>query len=234
MDNEKKKIYAEALELYEKGEIKESIEHLKIVRDAYANYPDVHNALGLAYSLNEEYKEAIDSFKKAIDLNPEYIEPYVNMAIIFNEQCQFEEAIEAFEKAANLETKEKGFSPQLKAKLANTYAQLGDTYYELQEFAKAKEEYGRARNVGPTFLDIKLKLANACIQLSEYDKAEDLLLDILKKNKKYLEARTSLGLCYYQQQKFDDARERWREVLDLDPGNTKAKSYLNMLKEKKI
>ncbi len=234
MDAETKQIYTEALELYEKGEIKESIEHLKLVRDSYVNYPDVHNALGLAYSLNGEYKEAIESFKKAIELNSEYIEPYVNMAIIYNEQCQFEEAIEAFEKAANLETKEKGFSPQLKAKLANTYAQLGDTYYELQEFVKAREEYERATDVGPTFLDIKLKLAKVCIQLSEFERAEELLLEILQKNKKYLEARTTLGLCYYHQRKFDDAGNRWREVLDLDPTNTKAKSYLNMLKEKRI
>lgn len=232
MDLETKKIYAEALEMYEKGDTKKSIERLIKIINLYPNYPDVHNALGFAYSLAGNYEAAIDSFKKATELNPEYIEAYVNMAIIYNEQCQFEEAIMAFEKAASLETRIKGFSPQLKAQLANTYTQLGDTYYELQDYQKAKEEYQRAVNLGPTFIDKKLKLAKAHLQLSEYKNAEELLFDILKRNGKYLIAKTILGLCYYRQQKFVDAKKQWQEVLEIDPVNIRAKSYLNMLKEK--
>ncbi|MEO0142607.1 MAG: tetratricopeptide repeat protein [candidate division WOR-3 bacterium] len=233
MDQVVAKIYNQALQDYEKGLIKESIEGLKKVVAAYPDYPDVHNALGLAYSLAGNFKAAIESFKRATELNPEYIEAYVNMAIIFNEQCQFEEAIKSFQKAAELETKEKGFSPQLKAKLANTYMQLGDTYYELQEYKKAKEEYLRAIDVSPGFLDIKLKLAKTYNQLGEFADAEHILKDILARNKKYLEARVLLGLVFYQQHKFDEARREWEEVTKIDPMNIKAKAYLNMLKERK-
>lgn len=232
MDQETKKIYAEALGMYEKGDSKQSIEKLIKIINLYPDYPDVHNALGFAYSLAGNYEKAIDSFKKATELNPEYIEAYVNMAIIYNEQCQFDEAIKAFEQAASLETRIKGFSPQLKARLADSYAQLGDTYYELQDYQKAKQEYQRAVQLGPTFLDKKLKLAKAYLQLSEYKNAEELLFDILRRNEKYSIAKTILGLCYYRQQKFVDARKQWQEVLEIDSTNIKAKSYLNMLKEK--
>ena len=84
MDQETKKIYAEALEMYEKGDTKKSIERLIKIISLYPDYPDVHNALGFAYSLAGNYEKAIDSFKKATELNPEYIEAYVNMAIIYN------------------------------------------------------------------------------------------------------------------------------------------------------
>lgn len=232
MDQDTQKLYSEALELYERGEIKLSIEKLKRVATIYPNYPDVHNALGLAYSLAGNHEDAVNSFKKATELNPEYIEAYVNMAIIQNEQCKFEDAKQSFEKAAHLETKEKGLSPQLKAKLAATYSQLGDLYYELQEFKKAKDEYCRAIEVSTSFPDIKLKLAKAHLQLSEYEDAERSLRDILQQNQNYLDAKTTLGLCYYQQKRYSDAQREWSEVLAVDPVNIKAKAYLNMLKEK--
>jgi len=232
MDQDTRKLYTDALALYEKGQIKQAIEKLETVIRQYPNYPDVHNALGLAYSIAGNYDDAILSFKKATQLNPSYIEAYVNMAIIQNEQCKFEDAKESFEKAANLETKEKGLSPQLKAKLATTYSQLGDIYYELQEYAKAKDEYKRAIDVSSTFLDIRLKLAKTHIQLAGYGDAEKLLRDILAQNQGYSEAKVVLGLCYYQQKRYGEAQQQWQETLEMDAANIKAKSYLNMLKEK--
>jgi protein O-GlcNAc transferase len=232
MDQETKRLYADAMHLYEEGKIKESIEALKQVVSIYPEYPDVHNALGLVYSMAGDHAEAIKYFRKATELNPSYIEAYVNLAIVYNEQCEFEEAIKAFETAARLETMEKGFSPKLKAELANSYAQLGDTYYELQDYENAKDEYVKAAAFAPTFLDVKLKLAKTNVQLGEYAAAENLILDIMKENASYMEARTTLGLCYYRQHRFDDARNEWQEVLRRDPMNIKARSYLNMLKEK--
>lgn len=232
MDQDTRKLYTDALALYEKGQIKQAIEKLETVIIQYPDYPDVHNALGLAYSIAGNYEDAILSFRKATQLNPSYIEAYVNMAIIQNEQCKFEDAKESFEKAASLETKEKGLSPQLKAKLATTYSQLGDIYYELQEYPKAKDEYKRAIDVSATFLDIRLKLAKTHIQLSEYGEAEKLLRDILAQNQGYSEAKVVLGLCYYQQRRYEEAQQQWQETLEIDAANIKAKSYLNMLKEK--
>jgi len=232
MDQETRRMYADALRLYEEGKIKESIEVLKKVVSIYPDYPDVHNALGLVYSLAGNHAEATKCFEKATELNPAYIEAYVNLAIVHNERCEFEEAIRAFERAATLETKEKGFSPKLKAELAHTYSQLGDTYYELQDYENARDEYKKAASLAPTYLDIKLKLAKAYLQLGIYEDTERLIHDILDENTGYMEAKTTLGLCYYRQHKFDEARKEWQAVLSRDPLNIKARSYLNMLKEK--
>lgn len=232
MDHKTRALYNDMLALYEKGKAKEAIEGFKKVLHLYPGYPDVLNALGLAYSLVGNLDEAINCFKKATEINPDYIEAYVNMAIIYNEQCQFDAAIKVFEQAANLETKDKGFSPQLRIKLANTYAQLGDIYFELQEYKKAQVEYEKAVDISPSFLDIRLKLAKTYYQLTEYNKAEKVLLGILERNKNYLEAKTMLGQCYYQQDRYEDAGREWEEALRIEPLNIKARSYLNMLKEK--
>jgi Tfp pilus assembly protein PilF len=66
MDQETRKTYTNALELCEKGRIKAAIEKLKLVIKAYPDYPDVHNALGLAYSLRGNNDDAVTSFKMAI------------------------------------------------------------------------------------------------------------------------------------------------------------------------
>ncbi len=211
MDQANKKMYNDALELYEKGEFKAALEKLKRVVKAHPDYPDILNALGLTYSMTGNYEQATESFQRAVDINPDYIEAYVNMAIVQNEQCKFEDAIKSFEKAAALETKDKGLSPQLKAKLTATYSQLGDTYYELQEFRKAKDEYIRALEISESFLDIKLKLSKTHMQLREYNDAEKLLIDILHRNKNYIEARSILGLCNYHQKKFEDAKNTGRK-----------------------
>src|SRR4030042_1151966 len=120
MDQANRKLYNDALELYEQGEFRGALDKFKRVMKAYPDYPDVQNALGLTYSMTGNYEQATKSFQRAVEINPDYIEAYVNMAIIQNEQCKFEDAIKSFEKAAALETKDKGLSPQLKAKLAAT------------------------------------------------------------------------------------------------------------------
>ncbi|MBE0433620.1 tetratricopeptide repeat protein [candidate division WOR-3 bacterium] len=232
MDQETRRLYSDALALYEAGKINESIEVLKQVVRNYPQYPDVHNALGLVYSLAGNHVEAVKYFKKATELNPRYIEAFVNLAIVYNEQCQFEDAIRSFERAATLETLEKGFSPKLKAELAQTYRQLGDTYYELQDYENAREEYEKATRLAPTFPDMKLKLAKAYLQLERYQDTETLLLDILAQNANYLEAKTTLGLCFYRQQRFAEAKKEWQQVLVMDPQSIKARSYLHMLRER--
>jgi tetratricopeptide (TPR) repeat protein len=233
MDHKTRALYNDALALYDKGKIKEAMEGFKKVLHLYPGYPDVLNALGLAYSLIGNLDEAINCFKKATEINPEYIEAYVNMAITYNEQCQFDAAIKVFEQAASLETKEKGFSPQLRIKLANTYAQLGDTYSELQDYPRAQVEYEKAVEISPSFLDIRLKLAKTYYQLSDYPKSEKVLMGILDRNKNYLEAKIMLGQCYYQQHNYEDASREWEEALRIEPMNIKARSYLNMLKERR-
>lgn len=62
--------------------------------------------------------------------------------------------------------------------------------------------------------------------------AEKALREILERNKKYLEAKTLLGQCYYQQHNYGEAKREWEEALKIEPTNIKARSYLNMLKEK--
>lgn len=229
MDLQTKRIYERGLDLYEKGEIAKAISDLESVAKRYPEYADVHNGLGLAYSMVGRYKKAVHSFRKAVEINPEYIEAFINLAISLNEISRFEEAIVAFETAAKLETKEKGPSPKLKAEIANTYARLGDTYYELQEYRKARNEYRRALKTCPEYLDVKTKLAQTYIATKNYKRAVTTLKEVVKTNQDYLDALILLGLALYRLGETSQAKKAWQKALKRDPDNPKTRAYLTMM-----
>ncbi|HIE05713.1 MAG TPA: tetratricopeptide repeat protein [bacterium (Candidatus Stahlbacteria)] len=229
MDLQTKRIYERGLAFYEKGEIAKALSDLESVAMRYPKYADVHNALGLTYSMSGRYGKAVQSFKKAVEINPEYIEAYINLAISLNELSRFEEAIQAFETAAKLETKEKGPSPKLRAEIANTYARLGDTYCELQEYRKARNEYRRALKTCPEYLDVKTKLAHTYIATKNYKRAVAILKEVVEANSEYIEAYIILGLAHYQLGNNDEAKEAWDKVLAIDHENPKARAYLTMM-----
>ena len=80
----------------------------------------------------------------------------------------------------------------------------------------------------PTFVDIRLKLANALRDSSDLSGAVTEYVRALKDKPDYVPARLSLGLAYYAQGKADLAREEWEDILRRDGKNERARIYLNM------
>jgi len=63
------------------------IKKLKKLLETHPNYPDLHNELGMAYTVLTQFHSdrAIEAYQKALKLNPEYKTAMKNMKLIQNE-----------------------------------------------------------------------------------------------------------------------------------------------------
>ena len=59
------------------------------------------------------------------------------------------------------------------------------------------------------------------------DGAKNNLQEALKLDKKFIDAYLALGRIYYQQGDFSQARRTWQRILEIEPANADAKTYLD-------
>ena len=89
----------------------------------------------------------------------------------------------------------------------------------------------RALALGPAFVDIRLKLADACRDKGDHAESLAQFDEILKINPNYLPGRVHYGIALYSAGRKEDAVKCWEDVLERNPGNRSAEMYLNLVKD---
>jgi tetratricopeptide (TPR) repeat protein len=193
-------------------------------------YADVYNKLGLIYHGKGELGKATVAFKKALELNPNYTEVSLNLAVTLNDMGKYNEAGDIFNKAAKIAHGSPfSLDPFIKGKLANEHAKIGDIYYDLGLFGEAVEEYKKAINLRPTFVDIITKIGIAYREKGLYNEAIREFMKAKEINPRYATARINLGITYYMKGFIDMAVTEWNEALEVNPDNTDAQMYLKFV-----
>ncbi len=206
-----------------------AISALREASDREPGYADVRHLLGLALGLSGQPEAAIEEFDRAVALNPSYVEAHLNRAITLNDLGRYDEAREAFRHAWDSDhSAGRSFSRSVSARLSNMHMELGDLYADLGSYVEAVDQYRRAAELRPDFLDIRTKLARALLEHGELDEAISELDGVLDENAHYVEARVSLGLVYYRAGDYDAAAAEWRTCLQQAPDHPKARAFLNM------
>ncbi|KPK62863.1 MAG: hypothetical protein AMS21_07055 [Gemmatimonas sp. SG8_38_2] len=206
-----------------------AISALREASDREPGYADVRHLLGLALGLAGQPEAAIEEFDRALALNPSYVEAHLNRAITLNDLGRYDEAREAFRLAWDSDhSAGRSFSRSVSARLSNMHMELGDLYADLGSYGEAVDQYRRATELRPDFLDIRSKLARALMERGELDEAISELSAVIAENSNYVEARVSLGLVYYRAGNYDAAAAEWRACLQQVPDHPKARAFLNM------
>ncbi|MGB9735216.1 MAG: tetratricopeptide repeat protein [bacterium] len=236
MDIDSKEHYKLGKEFFLKNKYDIALEHLEAFEQKNKNYADVYNMLGVIYHLGGRIKDAIRSFEKALKINPGYMEAATNLAITYNDIGQYEKANNVLNKAKG-SSRSKSIKEMedklIKSKLANLHAQIADLYVEIGGYDNAIEEYQKALDLQPTFVDIKTKLAIAYREKGMLAQAIKELEEAKFINADYIPARVNLGILYYLMRRLDDAIAEWESVLKYDPKNSIANMYLNIVKKEK-
>ena len=94
---------------------------------------------------------------------------------------------------------------------------------------EAVAEYKKAMQLGPTFVDIRTRLAQTLRDLGRIDEAVRELERALSDRPQYLPARVQLGVCLYSQNKIKDALTQWNLVLKQDPTHSGAAMYVKLV-----
>ena len=221
-------------ELLSEGKMQEALIELRKAEKENADYPDLYNSMGLAYSLLGQYDDAIRSFRKALELNTNYIEAHLNLALTLNNIGEVEEARREFEIVGTLERAKGGdIGFSVKAKLANAHKSLGQLYYEIGRYDDAIVELDKALKLIPEFRDISTLLGKIYIDKGDYDNAIKVLEEVFERYPDYVDCAVRLGIAYFKKGELSKAKKVWLEAKRFNPNNEKLHFYLSLIQKEK-
>jgi tetratricopeptide (TPR) repeat protein len=173
----------------------------------------------------------VESFDAALAINPRYAEAHVNRAITLQEIGRYDEARRSFEAASEVDMEEGvgRFPAVLASRLANQHMELGDLYAEGGAPDEAVEQFRRAVELRPRFVDIRTRLARMLLEVGRLDEAVEELQTILEINPNFFAARINLGLGWYRMGDLEGARREWEQCDQQRPGHPQVELYLSAL-----
>jgi tetratricopeptide (TPR) repeat protein len=193
-------------------------------------FADVHHLMGVSLSLVGRPQEALREFARALELNPRYLEALIHQGLILSEMGRAEESEDSFRKAAaSVAPGSNGLPSPVAAKLANLHADLGDAYAEAGALSEAIEQYSRALELGPSFHDLRYRMARLMLEAGRPLEARDSLEEVVHARPNFVDAEAALGLAHYLSGDGVGARDVWKACLARRPENARVEAYLAML-----
>jgi tetratricopeptide (TPR) repeat protein len=112
--------------------------------------------------------------------------------------------------------------------------EAGLVYYAIPDDKKAIYWFERAAAKGyPRSNDYIENLANAYLNIKNYEKGITLLQEVLQKKPTDQEVLYNIGDAYYQTGKYDDAIANWDKILSIDKQNASALYMIGLAYQKK-
>ncbi len=222
--------YDHGKKLFEEKKYDTALQYLEKVTGEKNNFADVYNMLGFIYYSGSRFEDAIRSFKRAIEINPNYTEAALNLSVVYNELGMFKESGEAYMHAKDTRIDPQSYlDPYVKGKLANMHAGIGMIYKDLGYYAQSVEEFRKALELRPEFVDLRTHLGAVYRDMKDYSSSVRELEEAVKTNPDYPAARIQLGLTFYTMGQHERAKTEWLKVLRHQPDNKMAQMYMNLL-----
>lgn len=230
MDVSVASIVAAARERFSNRDYYGALYCLEDVAGSGRSWADVHHLRGVCLSLLNRPEEALTEFDQALVLNPRYLEAWLHRGVVLNQLGRGEEGAEAFASARVSEGPAiRGLSAPVAARLANEHARLGELYAEAGALAEAVSQYRHAVALGPTFFDLRLRLARLLLEAGNPLQAREVLEAILTDRVDWVDARVQLGLARYLAGDTAEARTIWQACQAQRPEVEGIAAYLAMV-----
>jgi tetratricopeptide (TPR) repeat protein len=191
-------------------------------------FADVHHLLGVSLSLLGQRERALAELSRALELNPRYLEALIHLGLVLSELGR--EAEDAFRRAASsVSPSSNGLPSPVASRLANHHAELAEAYAEAGALDRAVEQYQRALELGPTFVDLRYRMARLLLESGRSLEAREALEEVIRLRPNFLDALAALGLAHFLSGDALGARDIWRSCLARRPENARVEAYLAML-----
>jgi len=193
-------------------------------------FADAHHLLGLCYYMVGQRERALTAVERALELNPRYLEALMHRGVVLSALGRADEAQEAFAAARGAGAGARAGIPAHHAdKLANHHAALGDAYLDAGALSQAIEQYQAALRLGPTFQDLRYRLARLLLEAGRALEAREELEKVVAARPQSAEARAALGLACYLAGDVQSARDLWTALANERPADARVRAYLHML-----
>jgi tetratricopeptide (TPR) repeat protein len=111
--------------------------------------------------------------------------------------------------------------------------EMGNHYFDHQQFHDAMVIYKKALEINPDDLDVRTDYA-ACLNfLGDFEGAKRELKKVLTKSPNHPVANFNLGVVHINKGENDSARKYWNKYLKLDPNSPRAQEVRKLLAELK-
>jgi tetratricopeptide (TPR) repeat protein len=230
MDIQPSRIVERARERIEAGDPYGAVHLLREVTATGRAFADAYHLLGLAYSLIGQPADALAEYDRALALNPKYVDAHLNRAVTLNELGRYDDAVTAFAAAQGLGgVDHTGFAAPEASRLANLHAELAEAYVEAGGINAAIEQYAKAAQLRPEFLDLRYRLARLRLEVGDVALARHELEAILEARPSFFDARAAFGMACYLQGDAAVARAAWQRCRGERPDEPRVAAYLALL-----
>ncbi len=168
---------------------------------------DAHYYLGMTYMDLDQRHKAREIFQKALKLNRKYQGVNLQLGLIAEWEQKFAEAIDYFQNEVATDPKS-----------MRAYQRLGDLYnnYEL-DFGRARKVFEKALELEPNHVPTLLNYGNTLYYLDQPGAATEQFEIALQLEPKEWTANYNLALMYEYTGKKQQAIDRWKKFLKLNP-----------------
>lgn len=119
--------------------------------------------------------------------------------------------------------------PETMVEQAAPVFEQGNDLFNAGRKEAAIEVFRKALSIQPDYLPATFNLAIALGDLSRFEEAEQVLLEVVEKDASIVETYNSLGYVYYKQGNFEKARANFEKAIALKPDYQQAKTSLEIL-----
>ncbi|MEK6704678.1 MAG: tetratricopeptide repeat protein [Candidatus Poribacteria bacterium] len=193
---------------------------------------DAYYFLGIFHYFSGQFGLTVDNLNKALSLDPHHTDAAICLSVIFNDVGKYNEAKRVFEQAnQSVTNKQTGDNLEIDKKFSIKHLELADLYFRYRRYDEAIADYTKAGILDPYTLDIRIRLAKAYAKKGFISRSMQELQQLKNTHQNYIPARIQLGLLHYSQGNLLDAELEWEGVLDIEPMNREAISYIEMAKQ---
>ena len=168
------------------GNWEKGIKYTKLRSELYPDDPTPHNNLGWYYQNTGKYNEAVEEYKTALKIDPHLILTYGGVIWTYLEKLgMIDSAFVWTKKMLNYDDTN-----------AWGYFYLGSVYVAMDSLFDAEHAYEKAVDIYPNFTVDAYRLAHVYRLQGRYQKAINILQNILKIDKEEISAHYDLGINY--------------------------------------
>lgn len=229
MDTRPAQLLAQANERFAVDDYYGAIHFLEELVASGRAFADAHHLLGLCYYMVGQRERALEAVDQALELNPHYLEALMHRGVVLSSLGRADEAQDAFAAAQSAGAAGRaGIAAHYADKLANQHAELGEAYLEAGALGQAIEQYQAALRLGPTFQDLRYRLARLLLEAGRVLEAREELEKLVAARPASVEAKATLGLACYLAGDATGAQAIWTTLARERPADPRVKAYLAM------
>ncbi len=213
------------------------------------------NSIAFENYLSGNLTKAAEYYLKQSEINPSDPSPLLNAAMCEKQKGNYYGAIKLLEKAYVLDTSNSDVLAEIgwlkfhiadyesarfffeKAISINTsnyraYLGLSAVYSQLKDIVRTVENLKKYEESRKDFSGVNYIYAWNYVNFQLYDKAREYLIEALRQDPSFVEARLPLAGIYIREGKYNEAWNQYERVLDYAPGHPLAREMLKKIRGK--